>query len=133
MVMPGFVSTSSEKLESEGVYLLDTGLALYIWVGRHASVSVLNGIFGVMCFNDVNTESFPLLDTKLSQTVNRILNHVQEQGQFWRPVEVLKQKQTGEAKLYASLVEDKSAPGYNYSYVEFLCHIHTQIQNKMKK
>jgi len=133
MVMPGFVSTSSEKLESEGVYLLDTGLALYIWVGRHTSVSVLNGIFGVMSFNDINTSSFPLLDTKLSQTVNRILNYVQEQGQFWRPVEVLKDKQAGESKLYASLVEDKSAPGYNYSYVEFLCHIHTQIQNKMKR
>lgn len=132
MAMPGYVSTSSEKLESEGVYLLDTGLSLYIWVGKHASPSVLHGIFGVENFDEVLTDSFPLLETHLSQTVNRILNYVQEQGQFWRPVEVLKEKHPGEAKLYASLVEDKSAPGYNYSYVEFLCHIHTQIQQKLK-
>eukprot|EP00658_Telonema_sp_P-2_P019557 TRINITY_DN1771_c1_g1_i2.p1 TRINITY_DN1771_c1_g1~~TRINITY_DN1771_c1_g1_i2.p1 ORF type:complete len:345 (-),score=108.70 TRINITY_DN1771_c1_g1_i2:197-1231(-) len=132
MALPGYVSTSSEKLDSDGVYLLDTGLAVYIWVGRHTSPSVLHGIFGVASFDEVLIDSFPLLDTKLSQTVNRILNYIQEQGQFWRPVEVLKQKHPGEAKLYASMVEDKSAPGCNFSYVEFLCHIHTQIQQKLK-
>ena len=132
MAMPSFVSTSSEKLESDGVYLLDSGLALYIWVGKHVNITVLQGIFGCNSFDEVQCESFPLLDTQLSQTVNRILNYVQEQGQFWRPVEVLKQKHQGEMKLYASMVEDKSAPGYNFSYVEFLCHIHTQIQQKLK-
>eukprot|EP00656_Telonema_subtile_P053557 TRINITY_DN7791_c0_g1_i2.p1 TRINITY_DN7791_c0_g1~~TRINITY_DN7791_c0_g1_i2.p1 ORF type:complete len:369 (+),score=129.26 TRINITY_DN7791_c0_g1_i2:209-1315(+) len=132
MAMPAFVSTSSEKLEAEGVYLLDSGLALYVWVGKHVTNSTLQGIFGVNSFEEVQTNSFPLLETALSQTVNRILNHVQGQGQLWRPVEVLKQKHPGEAKLYASMVEDKSAPGYNYSYVEFLCHIHTQIQQKLK-
>ena len=60
------------------------------------------------------------------------MHSLQSQGGYWRPLEIMKQRFPGEAKVYSHLIEDKSSPGYNMSYVEFLCHIHSQIQAKMR-
>jgi len=127
---PGQKSCSSEELDGNGVFLLDTGLRLFLWVGRHAPREVLMELFG-LSFDEIGAV-LPALDSPLNQKVNTIVRYLQSQGGYWRPLEVMKQRFPGEAKVYAHLIEDKSSPGYSMSYVEFLCHVHSQIQAKMR-
>lgn len=127
---PGQKSCSSEELDSNGVFLLDTGLRLFLWVGRHAPREILVEMFG-LSFDEIGSV-LPALEAPLNQKVNTIVRHLQSQCGYWRPLEVMKQRFPGEAKVYAQLIEDKSSPGYSMSYVEFLCHVHSQIQAKMR-
>ena len=65
----------------------------------------------------------------LSQRVMAMVEQLR-QGKACHPiVQVLQQKDLAEANLFALLVEDRAATVV--SYVDFLCHIHGQIQNKM--
>jgi len=128
--LPTQISASSEQLDGTGLYLLDTGMSLYIWVGRHCPPDMLLDVFGCM-FDDISSQ-LPVLNTELNQKINAVTTQVQNMGGYWRPCEVMKQRHPGESKVYAHLIEDKSAPGYNMSYVEFLCHVHSQIQAKMR-
>lgn len=133
VINPAQVSCSSEELDGSGVFILDSGLRLFLWVGRHAPKDLLQNLFGTSSFDEVPTGGeLPMLDTEVNTKTRTILQHMQHQGAYWRPVEVMKQRFPGEAKVYAHLIEDKSSPGYNMSYVEFLCHVHSQIQAKMR-
>jgi len=127
---PPQVSCSSEELDGAGVFILDTGLRLFLWIGRHAHKDLLAQLFGAS-FDEIGS-NIPNLETEINVKVRSILNHYQNLGSYWRPIEILRQRFPGEAKLYSHLIEDKSSPGYNMSYVEFLCHIHSQIQAKMR-
>jgi protein transport protein SEC24 len=45
IVMPVPLSLSSEKLERHGLYLLDNGAEIYVWVGRAISQELCQMIF----------------------------------------------------------------------------------------
>lgn len=70
----------------------------------------------------------PSLDTIASRGVNRVLGMVrQERGAYMR-TRVLKRGDLRNRAFFAALIEDRSSSGM--SYVEFLCHVHTLIQNR---
>lgn len=74
------------------------------------------------------TLMLPSLDTLASRGVNRVLGMVrQERGAYMR-TRVLKRGDPRERAFFAALIEDRSPSGM--SYVEYLCHVHMQIQNK---
>ena len=70
-----------------------------------------------------------LLDNETSLRVNRLINAVRSQ----RPMvlsfpRVLSPKDPQEARVLAMLTEDRAQTTMNY--VEFLCHVHRQIQQR---
>lgn len=72
--------------------------------------------------------TLPRLDTPVSRGVNRVLEVVRQQRGCFMRTRVLKRGDPLEPAFFAALVEDRSPSGS--TYVEFLCHIHRQIQNK---
>lgn len=131
VICPAQVSCSSEELDGSGIFILNSGLRLFLWVGRHAPKETIMELFGTS-FDDIPSGELPVLNSEINVKVRNIVQFFQHQGAYWRPLEVMKQRFPGEAKVYAHLIEDKSSPGYNMSYVEFLCHVHSQIQAKMR-
>ncbi|KAG7261074.1 hypothetical protein CRUP_037320 [Coryphaenoides rupestris] len=97
--LPLAVRDSEERLSKGGVYLLETGLHLFLWVGANAQQELLLNIFG--------TPSFGQIDPSL--------------------LVVVKQEDKAELIFRHFLVEDKSASG-GASYVDFLCHMHKEIR-----
>ena len=70
----------------------------------------------------------PSLDTLASRGVNRVLSLVrQDRGAYMR-TRVLKRGDLRERAFFAALIEDRAPSGL--SYVEYLCQVHLQIQNK---
>lgn len=72
----------------------------------------------------------PTLDTPLSRAVHALLDEVRRQRAAYLHLRVLRRGDPLEGSFYSALVEDRS-PAAGMSYVEYLCFLHRQIQNKL--
>jgi protein transport protein SEC24 len=50
-VFPELLTASSEHFEREGVYLLENGLDLFVWVGRNVALDFLQKVFNVPSYD----------------------------------------------------------------------------------
>lgn len=131
--MPQLIALSSDKLDAEGrtgIFLLENGREMYIWVGRHAPASMVQALFNVETVDDIQSSSTVLVqnNTPISEKVNALVNEIRRQRCSLMRLRVVKRSDPCEAGFFNMLAEDRSAAGM--SYVEFLCYVHRQIQNK---
>ncbi|KAM4525333.1 protein transport protein Sec24C isoform 1-T1 [Odontesthes bonariensis] len=127
--LPVAVRDSEERLSKGGVYLLETGLHLFLWVGASVQQELLLNIFGTPSFSqiDSNMTSLPVLDNPFSQRLREIIDSFRAQRSRYMKLMVVKQEDRAELIFKHFLVEDKSASG-GASYVDFLCHMHKEIR-----
>ncbi|XP_035997872.1 LOW QUALITY PROTEIN: protein transport protein Sec24C [Fundulus heteroclitus] len=127
--LPVAVRDSEERLSKGGVYLMETGLHLFLWVGASVQQELLVNIFGTPSFSqiDPNLTSLPVLDNPFSQRLREIVDSFRAQRSRYMKLMVVKQEDRSELIFKHFLVEDKSASG-GASYVDFLCHMHKEIR-----
>ncbi|XP_045065797.1 protein transport protein Sec24C-like isoform X2 [Coregonus clupeaformis] len=127
--LPMAVRNSEERLSKGGVYLLETGLHLFLWVGANAQQELLSNIFGTPTFSqiDPNMTNLPELDNPFSQRLREIIDSFRSQRSRYMKLMVVKQEDKAELIFKHFLCEDKSASG-GASYVDFLCHMHKEIR-----
>ncbi|KAE9618491.1 putative von Willebrand factor, type A, Zinc finger, Sec23/Sec24-type, sec23/Sec24, trunk [Lupinus albus] len=129
-VIPSFLPLSSEHISDDGVYLLENGHDCLIYIGDSVSPDTVRKLFGV-----ATVEEIPLLfvlqqyDNRLSKKLNEVVNEVRRQRCSYLRFKLCKKGDPSGMLFFSYMVEDKSAGGF--SYVEFLIHVHRQIQNKM--
>lgn len=54
-VLPMAIRDSEERLSKGGIYLLETGLNLFLWVGANAQQELLQNIFGTAAFSQIDS------------------------------------------------------------------------------
>ncbi len=52
--LPPVVNLSIERLTSDGIFLLDNGVDMYLWVGRSADPGIVNALFGVESLENID-------------------------------------------------------------------------------
>uniref|UniRef100_A0A8C9XTX1 SEC24 homolog C, COPII coat complex component n=1 Tax=Sander lucioperca TaxID=283035 RepID=A0A8C9XTX1_SANLU len=127
--LPMAVRDSEERLSKGGVYLLETGLHLFLWVGASVQQELLLNIFGTQSFSQIDPSltSLPVLDNPFSQRLRDIIESFRAQRSRYMKLMVVKQEDKAELIFRHFLVEDKSVSG-GASYVDFLCHMHKEIR-----
>uniref|UniRef100_A0A3P8XD86 SEC24 homolog C, COPII coat complex component n=1 Tax=Esox lucius TaxID=8010 RepID=A0A3P8XD86_ESOLU len=127
--LPMAVRNSEERLSKGGVYILETGLHLFLWVGANAQQELLSNIFGTPTFSqiDPNMTNLPDLDNPFSKRLREIIDSFRSQRSRYMKLMVVKQEDKTELIFKHFLCEDKSASG-GASYVDFLCHMHKEIR-----
>ncbi|XP_030629651.1 protein transport protein Sec24C isoform X1 [Chanos chanos] len=127
--LPVAVRDSEERLSKGGVYLLETGLNLFLWVGANAQQELLQNIFGTPAFSqiDPNMTVLPVLDNPFSKRLREIIQSFRAQRSRYMKLMVVKQEDRLELIFKHFLVEDKNSCG-GASYVDFLCHMHKEIR-----
>lgn len=130
--LPSTTWLSSEKLEQDGMYLLEDGKDVHIWVGRQLPADHLRACFGVEHVDQIQSGAAVLqqLDNPQSKALNAFVNCMRKMRSSYMRTRILKRGDPAENAFYARLIEDRSASGM--SYVEFLCHVHRMIQNKFQ-
>uniref|UniRef100_A0A672KPS2 SEC24 homolog C, COPII coat complex component n=1 Tax=Sinocyclocheilus grahami TaxID=75366 RepID=A0A672KPS2_SINGR len=129
MSLPVAVRNSEERLSRGGVYLLENGLNIFLWVGVNAQQELLQNIFGTPAFGqiDPNMTSLPALDNPFSKRLREIIESFRAQRSRYMKLMVVKPEDKLELIFKHFLVEDKSNNG-GASYVDFLCHMHKEIR-----
>ncbi|XP_029311491.1 protein transport protein Sec24C isoform X3 [Cottoperca gobio] len=127
--LPMAVRDSEERLSKGGVYILETGLHLFLWVGASVQQELLLNIFGTPSFSQIDPSltSLPELDNPFSQRLREIIESFRAQRSRYMKLMVVKQEDKAELIFRHFLVEDKSVSG-GASYVDFLCHMHKEIR-----
>lgn len=133
-LLPEKLWVSAEKLDTNGVYLLENGFEVYIFMGKSVPAEMCMAITGVPSAEATPDSPPPMLqrlDNPLNHKIHEILDEIRRQRCSYMRLRVVRRGDTAlEPAFFSSLVEDRSPTG-GMSYVEFLCYLHRQIQNKL--
>ncbi|XP_073013012.1 protein transport protein SEC24 C-like [Typha latifolia] len=121
---------SSEHVNDDGIYLLENGEEGLIYVGNMVSPDILQQLFGVSTLDGVpNQLVLQQFDNDLSKKVNDAVNEIRRQRCSYLRLRLCRKGDPSGMFFLSYMVEDKTPGGL--SYVEFLVHVHRQIQTKM--
>ncbi|XP_061769503.1 protein transport protein Sec24D [Nerophis ophidion] len=128
--LPAPLRCTEERLADTGVFLLENGHYMFLWLGQSSPPDVIQGIFNVpslahlqgnMCF-------LPELNSPLSKKVRSIIRDILEMRPKSMKLQIVRQKDKPEIMFRQFLVEDKGLHG-GASYMDFLCHLHREIKH----
>lgn len=128
--LPKAVRCSQERLDDHGIYLLENGITMHLWLGHNVSPEWVQMVFGVQSAAQIDIDKCKLmdLDNALSQRIRTIMKLVQNERSRQMKLIIVRQRDKLEPWFNHFLVEDKGSNG-SASYVDFLCHIHKEIRN----
>jgi len=133
LIMPVPLPLSSERLERHGLYLIEDGQTMFLWVGRDAVPQLIMDVFDLPSYADLRggKATLPLLENSFSQRVNAIIAKTREMRRgVYRPY-LFVVKEDGEPPLrswaLSALIHDRAdqAP----SYAQYLTTLKERVNN----
>lgn len=122
--LPELLNLSSEAMSQDGVYLLDDGECMVMWLGRAVDANFLHSVFGVASLEELDPATAEAAlganGNELSTRIARIVGQVRTENVVpFQELHVVRQGDAKESKFFASLIEDRTV-GLQTSYPEFL-------------
>jgi len=128
--LPRPVGLSVDSLSSDGIYVLDNGVDVYVWVGRASDPGATVALFGVESLEHANMQQIQLitqgndLATRLSNLIQAL--HEDHELPGAPPISpkilIVREGDAGmESRFFWNLVEDRAQfNGGTYTYPEFM-------------
>ena len=131
--IPHPIRCSAENMEDTGVYLLENGIHMFLWIGLATSPEWLQSVFGVTSPTQIDVERpfLPDVDTVMSHRVKQIINDVRSKRHRCMRLTLVRQRDKMEMVMKHFLVEDRGVDG-SASYVDFLCQLHKEIRSLLE-
>ncbi|XP_050275700.1 protein transport protein Sec24-like At4g32640 isoform X3 [Quercus robur] len=129
-LVPPVISLSTEHVNDGGIYLLENGEDCLIYIGNSVDSDILQQLFCISSVDEIPAQ-FVLqqYDNPLSKKLNDLVNEIRRQRCSYLRLKLCKKGDPSGMLFFSYMIEDKSSSGL--SYVEFLVHVHRQIQLKM--
>ncbi|WFC94878.1 COPII subunit [Malassezia brasiliensis] len=131
VMLPPRMNLSSERFERHGLYLIDNGLDLILWLGRAAVPNLTMDVFGAPDYASLRSGklTLPVLDNPMSKRVHSILHYLggSRRGVFAPTLYLVKEDGDASLRLYAlsQLVEDRFEQ--TSGYIQFLGQIRDKV------
>jgi protein transport protein SEC24 len=127
--IPPPIRCTIDKMNEQGVYILENGIHMFLWIGLGASPDFIQKVFGVPSAIQVDIEkvALPELDTPLSVAVRTIIDDIRTQRHKCMRLTIVRQREKLEPVFKHFLAEDRGTDG-SPSYVDFLIHMHKEIR-----
>lgn len=131
ILLPRAQALTVDTLSSEGIFLLDNGIDMYVWVGRSADPSRLHSLFGTSSLENEDPTKLTLQTSgdDLSSRVGAIVQGLREYpGDPYvvsSKVQVVKEGDPHmEARFFWFLIEDRASfQGGTFSYEDFMSFV----------
>jgi protein transport protein SEC24 len=135
LIVPPALRASFSKIEEGGVYLVDNGQSILLWLHARTSPHLLEDLFGSN-YNSLqslspHTNALPVLETHLNAQVRNLLQYLSSvRGSKAVSIQLARQGIDGAEYEFARLlVEDRNNEAQ--SYVDWLVSIHRGIQMEL--
>ena len=144
IVLPQPINSTSSLLERYGLYLIDTGLDMFLWIGGDAVPELVTDVFGTPDIMEIpiGKNELPVLDaTEFNLRVRNVISKIREHDDviFYKTLHIVRgaspsepmnhvsAREVASLRLWAAsqLVEDKVQNSWNYR--EFLQNMKTRI------
>uniref|UniRef100_A0A3Q3WJG5 Uncharacterized protein n=1 Tax=Mola mola TaxID=94237 RepID=A0A3Q3WJG5_MOLML len=119
---PRVLQLSVEKLSSDGAFLMDAGMVIYLWIGQNCNPNFLTQVLGVPSYA---AYLLPELDTAESQRTRAFIGWLRDQRPFFPSLHVIRDESQRKASFMQNMIEDRTESAL--SYYEFLLHLQQQI------
>lgn len=137
ILLPRAVNLTVNSLTSNGIFLLDNGLDMFLWVGRSSDPAILNSLFGTNSLEGVNMAEIKLQTSgnDFASRLNGIVSALREDDtpqDLVAKVTVVGEGDHGlESRFFWHLIEDSASfHGGTFSYDDFVQFVnsggHTQ-------
>jgi len=130
--LPPRVRAYEKSIENNGIYLLENGLQMILWIGHSVPEQYIKDIFNVESIDKVDSRMhlLPILNNQNSMKIRAILAKIQSKSKIFLELKIIRNQIDSlmDVRFNNSLVEDKTT---YMSYVEYLCYIHRHIQNEI--
>jgi len=130
--LPSRARAYEKSIETNGIYLLENGQQMILWIGHSVPEQYIKDIFNVDSIDKVDSRMhlLPILDNPNSKKIRAILAKIQSQSKIFLELKIIRNQIDSlmDIRFNNSLVEDKTT---YMSYVEYLCYIHRHIQNEI--
>jgi protein transport protein SEC24 len=135
LVVPPSLRASFARVEEGGVYLVDNGQTVLLWLHAQVSPNLLEDLFGdgmnSLQALDPMLNEVPVLETHLNAQVRNLIQYIATvRGSKAATIQLARQGLDGSEFEYARmLVEDRNNEAQ--SYVDWLVHVHRAIQMEL--
>lgn len=133
LVMPPRLSLSSERFERHGLYLIEDGMTVFLWLGRAAVPALTMDVFGAPDYAALRSGpiELPVLDNAMSRRVRAIVERVatQRRGVYLANVYLVKEDGDAGMRLLAlsRMIEDRYEQ--TSGYLPFLGQLRDKLQS----
>ncbi|KAE9406669.1 protein transporter SEC24 [Gymnopus androsaceus JB14] len=114
VIMPPPLPLTSERLERHGLFLIEDGQNIFLWVGRDAVPQLVMDVFNLPSYDVLRggKTTLPTLDNPFSQRVNAIIQKTREmrRGVYYPHLYIVKEDGEPPLRLWAlsALVQDRA-------------------------
>nr|GAT57329.1 protein transporter SEC24 [Mycena chlorophos] len=114
VIMPPPLPLTSERLERHGLFLIEDGQTIFLFVGRDAVPQLIMDVFGLPNYEALRggKTTLPVLENEFSQRVNAIIQKTREmrRGVYYPHLYVVKEDGEPPLKLWAlsALIQDRA-------------------------
>lgn len=133
LTMPPRLSLSSERFERHGLYLIEDGMSIFLWLGRAAVPALTMDVFGAPDYAALRSGpiELPELDNAMSRRVRAIVERVttQRRGVYLPNLYLVKEDGDAGMRLLAlsRMIEDRYEQ--TSGYLPFLGQLRDKLQH----
>lgn len=128
ILLPQMLNLSVERLSSEGIYLLDNGVDIYLWVGRASDAALIRSLFNCDSLENVDMSTVKLVTNgnDIASRLGAIIHALRQESTNVPPVTpkiyiIREGDACAEIRFFWNLVEDGAQfNGGTYSYMDFM-------------
>jgi len=130
--LPGLLNLSCERLDTSGVFLLENGYEMIMWIGRGVNPAIIHTLFGVSTLEGVNTSTLSIQpdNSDFSSRAHAVIVALRQDRSRHMHLHIIREGD-GYAEAYFArfLVEDRANfPGGALSYNEYYTHMLRQVK-----
>uniref|UniRef100_A0A7S4UIX6 Uncharacterized protein n=1 Tax=Alexandrium monilatum TaxID=311494 RepID=A0A7S4UIX6_9DINO len=124
VTLPEMLNLTSESMTQDGVYLLEDGDTMYVWIGRAVDTAFVQAVFGASSFDQLDGNAAAGVIGTRGDPLSSKIGHIIRQVRLERPLpymtlSVIRTGDPIEGRFFASLIEDRTT-GLQSTYAEFL-------------
>ncbi|PCH35320.1 hypothetical protein WOLCODRAFT_156015 [Wolfiporia cocos MD-104 SS10] len=114
VIMPPALPLTSERLERHGLFLIEDGQTIFLWIGRDAVPQLVLDVFGLPNYEALRggKTTLPLLENPFSQRVNAVVQKIREmrRGVYHPHLYIVKEDGEPPLRLWAlsCLIQDRA-------------------------
>ncbi|KAI0763029.1 protein transporter SEC24 [Trametes elegans] len=131
IIMPQPLPLTSERLERHGLFLIEDGQTMFLWVGRDAVPQLVMDVFNLPSYEVLRggKTTLPVLDNPFSQRVNAVIQKTREmrRGPYYPHLYVVKEDGEPPLRLWAlsCLIQDRA--DVLPSYQQFISQLRDKV------
>lgn len=125
--MPPIVHLTSEKMSRGGVYFINTGQEMFMWVSRSVPIQFCNDVFGLSHYDAIPDDlmTIPKLDNELNQKIRNLVSGLRNCHSRFMPLHIIKEDSKRRGEFLQLLADDRTDS--SMSYYEFLNYVCAEV------